>query len=107
MMRIYLVVLARREFARCAQPTDPGFSKSKIIITGIFSFSRNPLYLGGLNFLVGISLAFHLTWGLILLIPSLDACHFILIAPEEKYLTARFGKEYREYPVKVHCWLGG
>src|SRR5512136_1990186 len=40
-----LVVLARRELAQQGQPTDPGLATSKIVTTGVFSVSRNPLYL--------------------------------------------------------------
>lgn len=101
-----LVVLARREFARYRQPTDPGLPTSEIISTGVFSISRNPLYLGGVFTLAGISLAFHLPWVLILLIPSMVACHYILIAPEENYLAARFGEQYRIYAATVHRWIG-
>jgi protein-S-isoprenylcysteine O-methyltransferase Ste14 len=103
---ISLVVLARRELARYGQPTDPGFPTSKIIATGVFSISRNPLYLGGVFILAGISLAFNLPWVLILLIPSIIACHYILIAPEEKYLTAKFGEHYRLYTATVRRWIG-
>ena len=50
-----LVVLARRELARYGQPTDPGHPTRKIVSTGVFSVSRNPLYLGGTFVLAGIS----------------------------------------------------
>jgi protein-S-isoprenylcysteine O-methyltransferase Ste14 len=103
---ISLVILARREFARYGQPTDPGQPTSKVISTGVFSFSRNPLYLGGVFALAGVSLLFDLPWALILLIPSLVACQSILIAPEEAYLAARFGEQYRAYTEKVRRWVG-
>lgn len=103
---ITLVVLARREFARYGQPTDPGRPTHAIVTSGVFSISRNPLYLGGIFFLAGISLAFNLLWALILLLPSIIACHFILIAPEERYLSTRFGKEYDVYMATVSRWLG-
>jgi protein-S-isoprenylcysteine O-methyltransferase Ste14 len=103
---IILVVLARREFAKYGQPTDPGLPTSEIVATGVFSISRNPLYLGGVCLLVGISFAFNLPWAFILLLPSIVACHYMLIAPEEKYLTARFGENYHRYTMTVHRWLG-
>jgi protein-S-isoprenylcysteine O-methyltransferase Ste14 len=103
---VALVVLARREFAQHGQPTDPGRPTSKIVTTGVFSVSRNPLYLGGVCTLVGIALALNLPWVLVLLLPALVACHYILIAPEEKYLAARFGEEYRIYADSVHRWIG-
>ena len=101
-----LVALARREFAQHRQPTDPGQPTSKLVTTGFFSVSRNPLYLGGVCILAGIALAFNLPWVLVLLLPALIACHYVLIAPEEKYLAARFGEEYRRYAASVHRWIG-
>lgn len=103
---VALVVLARREFARYGQPTDPGRPTREIVTTGAFSISRNPLYLGGVCILAGISLAFDLPWVLILLLPSVVACHYILIAPEERYLAARFGEKYGAYTATVHRWFG-
>jgi protein-S-isoprenylcysteine O-methyltransferase Ste14 len=100
------VVLARRELARLGQPTDPGLPTSKIVTTGIFSLSRNPLYLGGVGILIGIALAANLPWVLVLLLPALVACHYLLIAPEERYLATKFGDEYRMYAASVHRWLG-
>lgn len=101
-----LIVLARREFAQHGQPTDPGQPTSRIVATGVFSISRNPIYLGAAGFLLGIALAFNLPWVLVLLVPALAACHFVLIAPEEKYLAAKFGEEYRRYAATVRRWLG-
>ena len=101
-----LVVLARRQFAQHGQPTDPGLPTSKIVATGVFSVSRNPLYLGGVCILVGISLALNLPWVLVFLLPAIIACHFILIVPEERYLTAKFGEKYHMYTATVHRWIG-
>ena len=101
-----LAVLARRELARRGQPTDPGLPTSKLVITGVFSISRNPLYLGGVCFLIGIALAVNLPWALVLLLPALVACHYVLIGPEERYLAARFGEEYCMYAASVHRWIG-
>jgi len=101
-----IVVLARRVLAQSGQPTDPGHPTSKLVMTGIFSVSRNPLYLGGVCVLVGIALALNLPWVLLLLLPALVACHYVLIAPEERYLAAQFGEEYRTYAASVQRWIG-
>ncbi len=103
---VALVVLARRELAQHGQPTDPGIPTSKVVTTGVFSVSRNPLYLGAVCFLVGVALAANLPWALVLLVPSLITCHYVLIAPEERYLLAKFGEEYRVYTATVHRWVG-
>ncbi len=101
-----LLILARREFRRYGQPTDPGHPTHKVVTTGVFSISRNPLYLGGIGILVGLALAFNLPWAIVLLLPALVACHYILIVPEERYLTEKFGEAYRSYVEKVDRWIG-
>ena len=103
---VALIVLARREFAKRGQPTDPGHPTTRVVTTSVFSISRNPIYLGAVCFLVGVALVLNLLWGLILLLPSIVACHYVLIAPEEKYLVAKFGEEYRVYAATVHRWIG-
>jgi protein-S-isoprenylcysteine O-methyltransferase Ste14 len=103
---ISLIILARREFARYAQPTDPGHPTSKIIKTGVFAISRNPLYLGVAAVFLGIALTLNMLWTLVTLLASMVLCFFVLIVPEEHYLAAKFGQEYAEYIAAVHRWLG-
>lgn len=100
------IVLARREFAHYRQPTDPGQPTSKIVKTGVFSISRNPLYLGGVIVFLGIALLLNMLWALITLLLSTILCLYVLIIPEEKYLAAKFGREYKDYTATVHRWLG-
>lgn len=101
-----LAVRARREFRRYGQPTDPGHPTRKIVTTGVFSISRNPLYLGGMGILAGLALVLNLPWVILFLLPAIVACHYILIAPEERYLNDKFGEDYRLYTKKVHRWIG-
>ncbi len=103
---VFIIIFARREFAQNGQPTDPGLPTSKIVTTGVFSISRNPLYLGGVCVLLGIAMVFNWPWVLLFLLPAIIACHYILIAPEERYLANKFGKEYILYTASVHRWIG-
>ncbi len=105
-MGLVLVILARREFAKHGERTDPGNPTHQIMTTGVFAFSRNPLYLGIVIFLAGIALAVNLPWMLVMLVPSIIGCHIILIAPEERYLAAKFGEEYAQYTRSVQRWIG-
>ncbi|MEW6028376.1 MAG: methyltransferase family protein [Chloroflexota bacterium] len=103
---IGIIVSTRREFAQYGQPTDPGHPTSKIVKTGVFAISRNPLYLGSVIVLLGIALTLNILWALVTLLVSMALCHYILIIPEEQYLAAKFGKEYEEYVASVHRWFG-
>jgi protein-S-isoprenylcysteine O-methyltransferase Ste14 len=100
------IVLARREFAHYGQSTEPGHPTSEIVMTGVFSISRNPLYLGIVSTLSGVALALNFLWILVLLIPAILLCQYILIGPEERYLQNKFGKEYLGYAASVRRWLG-
>lgn len=103
---IVIVILARREFARYGQSTEPGHPTSKIVTTGVFSISRNPLYLGIVSTLIGVALVTNFMWILALLIVAILLCQMVLIAPEEQYLQNKFGNEYLEYTSSVRRWLG-
>jgi len=103
---ISFIVLARREFAYFSQPTDPGQPTSKVVNTGVFAISRNPLYLGSISVILGLALALNTLWALVTLLLSVIICVYILIIPEEQYLAAKFGEEYKEYTACVHRWLG-
>jgi protein-S-isoprenylcysteine O-methyltransferase Ste14 len=103
---IGLIGLARREFARYRQPTDPGQPTSKVVTTGVFSISRNPLYLGSVAVILGVALLLNMPWALVTLLLAVLLCHSILILPEERYLAAKFGDEYKAYLASVHRWFG-
>ena len=103
---IGFVVLARREFAYFSQPTDPGQPTSKVVKTGVFAISRNPLYLASVIIIFGLALALNMLWAVVMLLLSIIICLYVLIIPEEQYLTEKFGEEYKEYTASVHRWLG-
>ena len=103
---IGFIILARREFAHYGQPTDPGHPTSKVVKTGVFAISRNPLYLGSVIIFLGIALALNMLWTLVTLLVSIIVCHYVLIIPEEKYLAEKFDEEYKDYTATVRRWLG-
>ena len=68
---------------------------------GIFRLTRNPIYVGGMVFLVGIALIFALDWLLLLVLPSALILHFGVVMREEQYLERKFDEEYRRYKTRV------
>jgi protein-S-isoprenylcysteine O-methyltransferase Ste14 len=103
---IRLAVRARRAFAEFHQPTDPGHPTSKVIKSGVFASSRNPLYLACVLIFLGLALALNMPWALAALLFSIILCHYLLILPEERYLMEKFGDEYKQYMASVHRWFG-
>jgi protein-S-isoprenylcysteine O-methyltransferase Ste14 len=73
---------------------------------GVFTRTRNPMYLGGSLVLFGIAIGFAIDWILLLLILSLPLMHYGIVLPEERYLERRFGEEYGSYKRSVlRYWL--
>lgn len=104
--RATLVRRARRALRAHRQPTDPGRPTTELISTGVFAYSRNPLYLGGIAVVVGLASVLDLPWMVVLVVPSIVVCHYLLIVPEERYLAERFGDAYRSYAASVGRWWG-
>ena len=85
-------------------PTKPAASSS-LVITGPFRFTRNPMYLSLLLYL--------LAWAVYLsnFVAVLFLPVFVLyinqfqIKPEERVLFSLFGPEYAEYRERVRRWL--
>jgi protein-S-isoprenylcysteine O-methyltransferase Ste14 len=76
-----------------------------LVTTGVYRFSRNPMYTGLAMAVAGASLVLSSWWPLILLPAVLLAVRRLVIDPEERYLTQRFGSIYDEYRRRVPRWL--
>lgn len=83
----------------------PGGSTNLILRTGPFRVSRNPLYLGLIVLAVGLAVIVPSSWGLLSVPVGIGALRWGAIAPEERYLTAKFGAEYEAYRAQVRRWL--
>ena len=68
---------------------------------GIYSWTRNPTYVGLAPVMCGIALIFALDWLLLLVVPSYLILNFCVIKCEEQYLERKFGEEYRRYKARV------
>lgn len=78
---------------------------SSLVATGLFRFSRNPMYLG--LFLVLAGWAAHLTNAAALAGPLLFALYVtrFQILPEERALATKFGPEYDAYRRRTRRWI--
>lgn len=95
------------EFRRHGTTIDPREPQrsSSLVDTGIFRFTRNPMYLGLLVVLTG--------WAVYLsnLLPFIVLPMYVLylgkyqIEPEERLLAAKFGDHYEAYRRKVRRWI--
>lgn len=84
---------------------DPHGSVTDIVTTGPYRFSRNPIYLGFVCFLIGFTFIFRNYWGLILSPVLIILLYQLVIRYEEAYLARKFGKTYTDYTSRVRRWL--
>jgi protein-S-isoprenylcysteine O-methyltransferase Ste14 len=96
-----MVIGANRVFRRIGTNTRPSQPTLALATTGIFNWTRNPMYVGGSLALLGIAIAFALDWVILLLVASLPLVHYGIIRREERYLERKFGDDYRRYETKV------
>ena len=78
---------------------------STLVNTGIFKYTRNPMYLGMVFILLSIALKFNLYGGLIVILLFLSFITKFQIIPEEKAMESLFGQEYKKYKKTTRRWL--
>lgn len=102
---VCLTMAAVWEFVRARTTVIPRRMPSALIRSGVFRFSRNPIYLADLLFLAGFSIWFGNVLGL-LMVPVLALIlqrRFIL--PEEERLAAEFGEAFQSYRNSTRRWI--
>ena len=85
-------------------PREPSKSQS-IVQTGIFRYSRNPMYLGLVFVLVGWVVWLGNWAGVAFIALFIWYISRFQIAPEEEALKPKFGAEYEAYLRKVRRWI--
>lgn len=78
----------------------------RIVAQGPYRYTRNPMYLGHLIFMLGLALTFWSWFGLMLF--GLRAAWFQRrVTGDEARLEATFGDEYKAYRARVKRWVPG
>jgi protein-S-isoprenylcysteine O-methyltransferase Ste14 len=97
-------VLAFRKAKTTVNPTTPEAS-STVVTTGVYGLSRNPMYVGMLLGLVGWAI-FLAHWLALCCVPLFVIyMNRFQIAPEERALSAHFGRAYTDYLQSVRRWI--
>jgi len=95
----------RAAFARAGTNVNPLEPALRLVDSGPFRFSRNPMYVGMAIAYLGIALATRFGWLLVLFPIALVVMHRGVILREERYLTGKFGAPYVEYRRRVRRYL--
>jgi len=79
-------------------------TNEKLITSGTFSISRNPIYMAFILFFIGIFTAYPNITTVIFLALIITAVHRQILR-EEKFLKSHYGEEYNEYCKKVRRYI--
>ena len=102
---IVLVLLAAMEFRKHKTTIIPHQEASALIQSGVFSRSRNPIYLADVLILAGLALR----WDAVLSLALVPVLFWVLetrfIIPEENRLRRQFRADFARYAQKTRRWL--
>jgi protein-S-isoprenylcysteine O-methyltransferase Ste14 len=92
-------------FRRTGQDPAPWKSTPEIVSTGIYRFTRNPMYVGMALVQAGIGVGLGNGWVVALVPVSLAVVYVTAVRHEEAYLERKFGPSYLSYKASVRRWL--
>jgi protein-S-isoprenylcysteine O-methyltransferase Ste14 len=102
---VVLIGGALTGFRRAGTPPAPWQPSTAIVTSGIYGYTRNPMYVAMALFYAAIALAADSLITLLFLVPLLIVVHHGVVLREERYLEAKFGDQYRRYKAKVRRWI--
>ena len=98
-------LLAVREMVTASTPLDVRKRSTRIVTSGVFQQSRNPIYLGMVLLCTGVAFLVDSLW-LLGVVPLFAAIlQKGVIEPEEAYLARNFGEDYLRYKARVRRWI--
>jgi protein-S-isoprenylcysteine O-methyltransferase Ste14 len=102
---ICAIAFARRAFITHGTHPNPYRPTKALVETGLFRFSRNPIYVAFLLFVLAVALLANSLWLVIGALVVFVILHFGVVKREEEYLRTKFGRPYELYCSRVRRWI--
>lgn len=102
-----ILLISLFQFFRAKTSVDPMKpSKVSTLVThGLYKYSRNPMYLAMLLFLLAWGIWLGNAFNTLLAALFVGYMNRFQVLPEEEALLKAFGKEYQQYLAKVRRWF--
>ena len=100
-----LAGVAGIQFLRARTGTLPTSPTTAIVASGVYRFTRNPMYLAMTLALFGLGLALASPWFWLVAPAAVRLVTILAIEREEAYLTRKFGAAYLDYKSRVRRWI--
>lgn len=85
-------------------PLNPS-KVSKLVVNGIYQYTRNPMYLSMLLILLAIAVYLSNAFNVLIAATFVSYMNKFQILSEEKALVKKFDKEYKQYCILVRRWF--
>ena len=85
----------------------PGLSgepPERLVETGIYAWTRNPMYLGHILYMIGVALTFE-SWFAAAIAIARTVWFHLRVLKDERGLEQRFGEPYLAYKTRVRRWI--
>jgi protein-S-isoprenylcysteine O-methyltransferase Ste14 len=92
-------------FHKASTTTTPGEISKKLITSGPYRFTRNPMYISLVLAYLGEAGFLVQTWPLLVLPLTLAYINWIVIPIEEDLLKKEFKEDFKNYCKRVHRWI--
>jgi len=104
---ILVILISVIQFFITKTTVDPLNPKktSNLVTNGVYKFTRNPMYLGMLLFLLAFGLKLGNAFNTLIAAGFVSYMNRFQIKPEEKVLKETFGKEYNIYCKLTRRWF--
>ena len=102
---LIIVVAGLITFVRHRTAILPHRAAARLVTTGPYRFTRNPMYAGMTAIYFGLALLTAIAWPILFLPIVLFALGRLVIRREERYLASEFGEEYERYRRPVRRWI--
>tara|TARA_B100001245_G_C22611172_1_gene302032 strand:- start:244 stop:567 length:324 start_codon:yes stop_codon:yes gene_type:complete len=105
MISLFLFFSSFNLFKSYEENPDPTTSTKRLIQTGIYAYTRNPIYLSFVLFLFSMFMIFENVMYFISALGLAYWIHNYVIKFEEQYLVKEFPEEYKGYMNSVSRWI--
>ena len=102
---IVLAASAARLFSKAKTGIVPFSESTKLVVSGAYRFTRNPMYLGMFFCLIGVTLLVNNVVGLLVLLMFFLIIRQLFVLKEEVQMQETFGDDYAQFKARIRRWI--
>jgi protein-S-isoprenylcysteine O-methyltransferase Ste14 len=102
---IIINLLADKALHEAKTTVKPFQESTTLVIGGVYSFSRHPMYFGFVLVVIGVAILLGALTPWVIVGVFILLIELVFIQVEEHTLSEKFGASWEDYKRKVHRWI--